>query len=233
MSSEIIRQARADGFAGLFSLKISAAFRFFLPRRARPAKKKLYSKPACGYFRGSELLFAGRLTALRPAGLEGRSEVMGLNKWLFDAVAAPYIDKAAEKAHAKFESDRELLRKDIGNIEKLLDRDRASLNEKIGNIEKLLDRDKASLNEKIGNIEKLLSNHVTETNDKIKELKGEVKELKSGQAELADGQAKLEVKIAEGQAELAGGQAKLEVKNAERHAELYKLLSSKSPDKKQ
>ena len=28
---------------------------------------------------------------------------MALNKWLFDTVAAPYIDKAAEKAHAKFE----------------------------------------------------------------------------------------------------------------------------------
>ena len=155
---------------------------------------------------------------------------MALNKWLFDTVAAPYIDKAAEKAHAKFESDRELLRKDIGKIEKLLDRDRTSLKE-------LLDRDRASFNEKFEHIDKQLSNHITETNDKIKELQADVKGLKSGQAalevknaerhaELAEGQAKLEVKIEK-------GQAALEVKNAERHAELYKLLSSKSPDKKQ
>ena len=212
LSSEIIRQGRADGFAGLFRLKLSASFPVLFAAALPPAEKKLYSKPACGYFRGSELLFAGRLTALRPAGLEGRSEVMGLNKWLFDTVAAPYIDKAAEQAHAKFESDRELLRKDIGKIEKLLDRDRTSLKELLDrdrtSLNELLDRDRTSINEKIGNIDKQfetidkqLSNHITETNKKIDKLAERVSEL--------------------------------EVKNAERHAELYKLLSSKSPDKKQ
>ena len=105
------------------------------------------------------------------------------------------------------------------HIEKLLDRDRASFNEKFGHIEKLLDRDRASFNEKFGHIDKQfetinkqLSNHITETNKKIDKL--------------AEGQAKLEVKILD-------GQAKLEVKIAEGQAELYKLLSSKSPEKKQ
>ena len=79
-------------------------------------------------------------------------------------------------------------------------------------IKELLDRDRTSLTEKIGRIEKQLSNHITETNDKIDKLTERVSEL--------------EVKNAERHAEL-------EVKNAERHAELYKLLSSKSPDKKQ
>ena len=172
--------------------------------------------------RGSEWisLFGERLTALRAARrLEGRSEVMGLNKWLFDTVAAPYIDKAAEKAHAKFESDLELLRKDIGNIEKLLDRDRTNLKELLDrdktSLKELLDKDRTSLNEKIGRIEKQfktidkqLSNHITDTNKKIE-------------------------KLAEGQAELVKGQAELAVKIAEGHAELYKLLSSKSPDNKQ
>ena len=106
-----------------------------------------------------------------------------------------------------------------------------------GNIEKLLDRDRASLNEKFGHIDKQLSNHITETNDKIKELQADVKGLKSGQAALEvkieKGQAALEVKNAERHAELAEGQAKLEVKIADGHAELYKLLSSKIPDKKQ
>ena len=80
------------------------------------------------------------------------------------------------------------------------------------NIEKIFEQKlghtEKILGEKIGHIDKQLNNHITETNDKIKELQADVKELKSGQAAL-------------------------EVKNAERHAELYKLLSSKSPDKKQ
>ena len=109
-----------------------------------------------------------------------------------------------------------LLKKDIKNIEKVL-------GEKVGNIEKLLDRDRARFNEKIGHIDKQLSNHITETNKKIDKL--------------SEGQAALEVKIEKGQAALEvkieKGQAALEVKNAERHAELYKLLSSKIPDKKQ
>ena len=113
---------------------------------------------------------------------------MGFKKQLFDAVAAPYIDKAAEKAHAKFESDRELLKKDIGRIEA-----------------------------DIANINKLLTNHITDTHKEIKELikgqaalaanfaKGHAElaaNLAKGHAELAAGQAKLEIKIAEGQAEL-------------------------------
>ena len=100
----------------------------------------------------------------------------------------------------------------LTNIEKIFE-------QKLGHTEKIL-------GEKIGHIDKQLNNHITETNDKIKELQADVKGLKSGQA-------KLEVKNAERHAELAEGQAKLEVKIAEGQTELYKLLSSKSPDKKQ
>ena len=107
---------------------------------------------------------------------------------------------------------KNFLTKTTEHIEKLLDRDRANLSNKIGNIEKLLDRDRAILNEKIGRIEKQLSNHITDTNKKIEKL--------------AEGQADLAVKIAE-------GQAKLETKISDGQAELFKLLSLKSPDKKQ
>ena len=84
-----------------------------------------------------------------------------------------------------------LLKKDIKNIEKVLDRDRTSL-------KGLLDRDRASINEKIGHIDKQLSNHVTETNDKIKELKADVKGLKSGQDKLAVGKPPLKSRMLKG-----------------------------------
>ena len=89
----------------------------------------------------------------------------------------------------------------------------------------------------IANINKNLTNHITDTQKEIKGLiKGQAElevKIAEGQAKLEKGQANLEVKNAERHAELEKGQANLEVKNAERHAELYKLLSSKSLDKKQ
>ena len=182
------------GLPAIFRLKISASFPVLLPRRALPLKKKLYSKTACGYFRGMNEITALIEAAALPVIFTGG---IGFCVWLVKGF--------------------------LTNIEKIFE-------QKLGHTEKVL-------GEKIGHIDKQLNNHITETNDKIKELQADVKGLKSGQAALEvkieKGQAALEVKNAERHAELAEGQAKLEVKIADGQAELYKLLSSKSPDKKQ
>ena len=132
--------------------------------------------------------------------------VVFLKEWLPTAavgIVPVYLFLKQDIRHAK-----ESAAKDFGSIEKLLDRDRASLNEKFGSIEK-----------QFGRIDKQLSNHVTGTENKIKELK---KELKGDVKELKGDVKELKEDMKEGQDKLAEGQA-----------ELYKLLSSKSPDKKQ
>ena len=75
------------------------------------------------------------------------------------------------------------------------------------------------LKKDIGNIEKLFDRDRTNLNEKIgridSQLSNHITETNKKIEKLTEGQAKLEAKISEGQ------------------AELYKLLSLKSPDKKQ
>ena len=211
--------AGGGGFHGLFRCFEAEPASF---PEGGPAKKKLYSKPACCYFKGMDKITAIIVTAVLATGIAAG---IGFCVWLVKS----FLTKTAEHIKELLDRDRTSLSEKIGhieknlgekvgNIEELLDRDRTRINEKIGhieknlgekvgNIEELLDRDRTRINEKIGHIDKQfetidkqLSNHITETNKKIDKL--------------AEGQAKLEAKISDGQ------------------AELYKLLSSKSPDKK-
>ena len=125
LSSEIFRESpRGRGCRAFSASRFQPAFRFFLPPAARPAKKVLTGKPACGYFNGmSEKI----------AFLEAFPE-----EWKAAAVILIVL-------WYKFR----FLQQDNNYIKELLDGDRTSLNEKIGHIDKQLSNHITETNDKI------------------------------------------------------------------------------------